>query len=595
MPTIAELKASSPAYAGMSDDEFAQRVYDKHYAGKMSFDDFAAKVEMAPKPAGPKKTAAELTGISEEDLNPTTGMSFGRKFLSGMGASVDSSIKGVQQLGYMAADQIPGVDLSQQRDQIQSEIDTAKVRDRPLMDTGAGLAGNIAGYGLQIAGPGVAASGTRLAGAVLPTTFRGAAAQGAALGTLQPVASDESRMANAGMGAVAGIGGKAAGDALGAMGSRAAAAIDPVKRASARVAQRAGIPLHASQVSDSIPAKTAASMGKYFPFSGARGAAQRQQAAFNRAVSKTFGADSEQLTDDVIQNARQKIGQEFDAIYARNDVPIDPNTVRRLVALETSLNRRLTTDEAKVLSGQLDDILQEAAGTGSMTGQKYQALRTQIMKAESPDRIGFAVKELRQELDNIAAQAVGPQDAAALKVARGQWANLKTTEGILKQVAGAGGDVRPSAIWPAIRKGSTKEMRELGRLGQVLLKDPIPDSGTAGRNVLVGLMTGGGMAGGVGALGPMAAGAAAGATVGRVANSNALANMMLRPNVGATRKMAGNALNRLAIPAFPAAKGALYDADLEVMGGGGTQPVTEAELEQLRAEMRARRAKAGSQ
>jgi hypothetical protein len=58
--------------------------------------------------------------------------------------------------------------------------------------------------------------------------------------------------------------------------------------------------------------------------------------------------------------------------------------------------------------------------------------------------------------------------------------------------------------------------------------------------------------------------------------------------------MIGNALNRLAIPAFPAAKGAIYDADLEVMGGGGTQPVTAAELEQLRAEMRARRAKAGN-
>jgi len=551
----------------------------------------AADAPQSPKP--PAKTAAELTGITDEQLDPTTGMGFGAKFLAGMGKSVSDSGQGLKQLGYMAADQIPGVDLSQQRDQIQSEIDTAKVRDRPLMDTGAGLAGNIAGYGLQIAGPGMAASGTRLAGAVLPTTFRGAAAQGAALGTLQPVASDENRLANAGMGAAAGIGGKAAGNALGALGNRAANSIDPVKRAAARAAQRAGIPLHAAQVSDSIPAKTAASMGKYLPFSGAAAAGQRQQTAFNRAVGRTFGEDKEQLTDDVIQSARQKIGAEFNAIYARNDVPIDPNTVRRLVALENSLSRRLTTDESKVLGAQLDDILQEAAGTGAMTGQKYQALRTQIMKAESPDRIGSAVKELRRELDDIAAQAVGPQDAAMLKKIRGQWANLKTTEGMLKQVAGAGGDVKPSAIWPAIRKGSTKEMRDLGRLGQVLLKDPIPDSGTAGRNLLVGLMTGGGVAGGAGAIAPMVGGTLAGATVGRIANSNKLAEFMLRSNAGATRKIAGKAVNRLAIPAFPAAKGKLYDADLEVMGGGGTEPVTEAELEQLRAEMRARRARSG--
>lgn len=40
MPTIAEMKASSPDYAALTDEEFASRVYAKHYAGTISREEF---------------------------------------------------------------------------------------------------------------------------------------------------------------------------------------------------------------------------------------------------------------------------------------------------------------------------------------------------------------------------------------------------------------------------------------------------------------------------------------------------------------------------------------------------------------------------
>lgn len=40
MPTIAEMKASSPAYQALTDQEFADRVYKKHYADKISREEF---------------------------------------------------------------------------------------------------------------------------------------------------------------------------------------------------------------------------------------------------------------------------------------------------------------------------------------------------------------------------------------------------------------------------------------------------------------------------------------------------------------------------------------------------------------------------
>jgi hypothetical protein len=49
MPTLAEMKAMSPAYSALTDQEFADRVYQKHYAGKIDraeFDKRTAPVSM---------------------------------------------------------------------------------------------------------------------------------------------------------------------------------------------------------------------------------------------------------------------------------------------------------------------------------------------------------------------------------------------------------------------------------------------------------------------------------------------------------------------------------------------------------------------
>lgn len=117
-----------------------------------------------------------------------------------------------------------------------SEEDEAESRrlDAPLMDTTAGFLGNVAGYGLQMIGPGVLAGGIAkgaqganlmraaqganelrslnavantanvVRSAALPTSLPGAVGQGAAIGYAQPVVQGESRGTNAAIGAGAG-------------------------------------------------------------------------------------------------------------------------------------------------------------------------------------------------------------------------------------------------------------------------------------------------------------------------------------------------------------------------------------------------------
>lgn len=173
------------------------------------------------------RTLAEryaAAGIDPDEYSPTAGMSGGDKFVAGMGRSVAETWRGLKQIGGAVADTIPGVDLSEFRRDTQAEIDEARRIDAPLMSTGWGTAGNITGNILQLVTPGAALKGTTAARALLPTTIRGNALQGAALGALQPTATGESRTRNALVGGAMGGAGAAAikGVAAGARGTAGA-------------------------------------------------------------------------------------------------------------------------------------------------------------------------------------------------------------------------------------------------------------------------------------------------------------------------------------------------------------------------------------
>lgn len=113
-------------------------------------------------------------------FDPTKGMSGTDKFLSGAGKAFTDIGRGVSQ--------IFGSDN-------QAAIDESKRLDAPLMNTGAGFAGNVTGN-IAATAPAMLIPGVN--------TVAGGAALGAGLGAIQPVASDESRVSNVAAGAVGG-------------------------------------------------------------------------------------------------------------------------------------------------------------------------------------------------------------------------------------------------------------------------------------------------------------------------------------------------------------------------------------------------------
>jgi hypothetical protein len=404
--------------------------------------------------------------------------------------------------------------------------------DAPLMSTGGGITGNVLGQVAQVAVP--VGGGARLlsyAGKASP--YIAAAARGGAFAATQPVATGESRGSNAAMGAALGAAGQGAATVAGRLAAKAKAAIGSEVSKSIDAARRMGIPLNVAQTGASNAIKALQAGTKYLPFSGAASSLRRQQEAFNRALSKTFGADAGTLSDDVMREARKKLSAQFDDVYSRNDVQITPAVVRKLASVERAAFSDMEEAKALVVRNQINKILSEAQ-SGSMTGQKYQSLRTAFQELEKGNpEIARMVKVVRTELDDAAVNSISAADAAILKKVRPQWANLRTTEDALKQVGGAAGNVRPASIWPLIRKGSTQEMRVLGKIGQNVLKDGIGDSGTAPR-VMVQQALGGGIGAPIAMATDLTGLAAGGLIAGRVLNSNTASRLLGqgRPSAG---------------------------------------------------------------
>ena len=167
--------------------------------------------------------AANRPTAVETPISPVDGMSRLQQYAAGLGKSfVDSAHGGRQFLTEMVARPFSAVGSiygAMGSDRAQSGLnaparEAARLRaeeterqklDAPLMQTGAGLAGNVTGTAAQLVLPGIAGRGSPiLRSALMPRSVTGNAAQGAVLGMMQPVGTDDSRTQNAILGGGAG-------------------------------------------------------------------------------------------------------------------------------------------------------------------------------------------------------------------------------------------------------------------------------------------------------------------------------------------------------------------------------------------------------
>lgn len=424
-----------------------------------------------------------------------------------------------------------------------------------------GLGGLVGGMGL---GAGLAGSARPSISAFGDAMTSNPGAQLAAVNA-GSIASDRARAAGWSPAAQIGLGmaggllpAAAAGVSQGAIAS-AKAALSAPSAETAALAQKAaaqGIPLKASQISDSTPLKILDSVTSKIPFSGAKGFQNQQQEAFNQAVSRTIGEDSNKITPEVFAKARDRIGSEFDRLTANNFVPIDSNLMTKLRDVMQEAAASFGPDAASMVNAHVNRLINQSVN-GVIPGRVLQSVDSSLGRAM---RVGgensVPLGDLQETLRDALQQNIRPEDVQAWNTARQQWRDLKTIEPLV--ASSTTGDVPGAQLMGrvtanssgkgAMARGARGDLGDLAQIGKQFMRDPIPDSGTASRLMTmdalkgVGSVLGGALGAGT-AINPLAGLGTVGSLLAgsrvaqNVLRNQALVGAMLGNNPGAANAL----------------------------------------------------------
>lgn len=324
------------------------------------------------------------------------------------------------------------------------------------------------------------------------------ALQGAGFNALTSSRRDEPLWQQVAEGA---LGGAAIGGGLQAAGTLGKGVVnklvgaDKTTKALAEAAERQGIKLRGSQVSNSGFLKKLDQISGQVPLGGGGKAAAKQQGQFNRAVAKTFGEEADVITPEVINRARDRLSQSFDNIAEKTDLVLDKPLVEGFKNLLNEAKDHLVDSQFKVIGAKVDDVIKMAGEGGQLTGKQYQALTryntplSRAMKSADPE-IRYYANEIKDLLDDALERSTPREFVKELRQTKAQWKAMKTVEGLAETGTG---DVSPLQLMTKVRaspggKRSSGGLSELADIGKRFLKEP-KDSGTPAGNMIMGALT----------------------------------------------------------------------------------------------------------
>ena len=490
-------------------------------------------------PSGKKYTVTAPEGATQDQVlsyaqsqyahleqpahNPTEGMSGYEKFMAGAGKAVVDTGRGLQQLLTRPdSGPIPQVFDQKTRTMVdnplaiaaraadeqkyaaqQSTIDESRKLDTPLMNTGAGLAGNISGAiattmlpagavarGAQVANMGRAAALAK--GLANPNTLKAAIAAGAATGAIQPVATDESRLENTVVGALGGAVGTGVAKVIGKVAQPVVNKLTDAAKRAVQTLKDAGVPLDLSQLTGSRLARSAKLILADNPLVGDGGFLDEQRAAYNGALLKTIGEDATAATPDVMSAAKTRIGSVMNDVAERNPINYDKTLETKLAQVVKDARSTLEDQQFSVISRQADEILNKAAENGGkIDGKAYQNIKTILddISMGADQSKGKAARAIREVLDDGLMRSASGDDYAAMKLARSQYRNMKQIETAI--ATDESGNISPSKL--ANTLGTKKNAAQskygqgdqtlvnLAKAGKEILPEKTGNSGSAAR------------------------------------------------------------------------------------------------------------------
>jgi hypothetical protein len=376
------------------------------------------------------------------------------------------------------------------------------------------------GFSLGNAPPATGAVGTAANAAT--RAGAGATVGGASAGLVNPE--------DAATGAVVGGAFPVAAKVAGTAGAALSPKVSPEVVALYQKAKALGIDIPADRIANNRPLNAVASSLNYVPLSGRAGAEEKMLSQVNRAVSRTFGQDSDNVTG-ALRKAESDLGTKFEQTLSTNTVKVDNQLLNELVAHLQTADKELGAEGARIIGKQIDEIMNKAGANGEIDGQAAYNIKKAL------DRIGnrnaneaYYARELKKSLMGALNRSLGPAEAAEFATVRKQYGNMLELQNLAQNGAEGGISIGRLANLKHI---NNPELQDIADIAAQFVRTRENPHGAAQRVVLG---AGGlGLAGATGTLPALAGGVAAGRIANTALNSNALKALFLDPPVAGRR------------------------------------------------------------
>jgi hypothetical protein len=465
---------------------------------------------------------------------------------------------------------------------IQDDADESRRLDKPLMDTTAGTAGNIAGGVAQIA-----AAPELLPAKLAAVPLLADTASGAAFSAAQPTATGESRAENAALGGAGGAAGSLAGKGIGFIAQPLRSALSDAGQHAVDILKKAGIPLDLAQQTGNRITQTVKNLISDNPIIGHSIFPEEQSKAFNRAVLKKMGVHDPSVTvadGDTLQAGKKTITDTMNDVAERNPIKYDDNLETELAQIEKDASGQLSPNDLGPVKAHLNNIVQAAAtNDGAIPGAVYQKMRSQLGGLSKDPKYAPVVSDIQEALDDAFQRSTSKEDQQALSTARQHYRAMKQIEGAVDPSTG---DISPGKLLGQINTKANRNqslygqgdqsLLDIAKAGKNVLAPVNPNSGTARR--LAGMAGVGAAAGGVDQIlhgDPVhalkvGAGVAAAPWVGRQLIENPTAGKIIKGwNNSKILKGTTDAVRKVGAPAVPASINAENEGADIVRASGG--------------------------
>ena len=413
--------------------------------------------------AGDNELAATFKAKIAKEV---AGMSSLEQFGAGTAVGLDNLVRGTsQRIGEVLPEAVSeSLGLKPKK----GEVEIRRRSQDALMNTIPGMVGSVVPE-MVATGPGVG--------------MKAALKAGSLMGLLQPTNDNENPLVKSAIGA--------AGSALGEGATKILSApfksvLNQDQRILARKAEQLGIKLDPAQTSGNRALGYLDSALNDIPFtSGAQKLKnETQYGQVNRAISRTFGADTDKLSNELFQSHQKIIGDEMNEIAGRNVIDLDEDLITGLVGTVKKIaDESIDPQKLKLVQNMTKDLL-DARRDGVIPGSIYRKFNTRITGAidkyavSSPD-LAHDLKALKDVVDEGASRSMDSVDLNRFGELRGLYSNLKTAERSFVDTEGA---VVLSKLRGQINKGKGQEdLKDIAKISDAFLRPP-PNSGTAPRN-----------------------------------------------------------------------------------------------------------------